>query len=234
MGLTQNSHQVLVVYAKYPQKGKVKTRLAESIGEEIATEVYSYFVHHIVKTHSQNNYLYDLAIAVSPADKITSFANRFTGAQLYIPQFDSDNLGNRLADSIQQIFAMAYRKVVIIGTDSPALRNEVITQAFVNLDATDVVLGPSIDGGYYLMGMKKPNIKLFQSIRWSTAYTLRDTIAAVKQESLKYTLLEEHFDVDDINDLKLLLATYPNMPFPQTLKQKLATVLELGCCAKFL
>ncbi|KAA3662929.1 MAG: glycosyltransferase [Calditrichaeota bacterium] len=215
--------QVLVIYAKYPQHGKVKTRLAKSIGDELATALYTSFIQHILEKHIHNTNHYDISFAIAPTEKVDHFAVDFPGGLHYLSQLENSDLGERLADSMRKFFELNYNKVVIIGTDSPALPPSHIEEAFEKLEEYDLVFGPTTDGGFYLIGLRHPNSALFKSVRWSTPNTLADSIDAAKRERVNYTLLEEHFDVDNVNDLRYLLDTYPIGFIPENLRRNLAS-----------
>ncbi|KAA3620185.1 MAG: glycosyltransferase [Calditrichaeota bacterium] len=223
--MNQNCN-ALVVYAKYPEPGKVKTRLAATIGEILAAEVYSRFIHHIFKKHQRADKKYDFLCAVAPANKLDSFKNTFSGPRTFIPQISKSDLGKRLFDTTQKVQNLGYNKIVIIGTDSPALPMQHIEQAFVALDKGDLALGPTSDGGYYLIGMREPNQQIFESIRWSTEFTLKDTMKAANRTRLKYSLLPEHFDIDEGQDLHYLLQIDNEGIFPENLKSKIYAALQ--------
>lgn len=153
----------LIVFVKNPVKGHVKTRLAAGIGDDKALEVYMLLMEHTRDVAKSvpvtRNLFYDTSIVEN--DKWSS-----SDFDKYV-QFNGD-LGERMANAFQETFAQGLKKVVIVGSDCPYLSPFIIRKAFERLDSHDVVLGPTFDGGYYLLGMKEFIPELFQNIPWST------------------------------------------------------------------
>lgn len=118
----------------------------------------------------------------------------------YMPQSDGD-LGARMHSVFKWAFQNGYSKVVIIGADSPALPSEWIDEAFVGLDEKDVVLGPTLDGGYYLVGLKSPEPALFENVAWSTESVMATTLDRVTDLGLSLHLLPPWADLDNPGDL---------------------------------
>lgn len=187
---------LLMVFAKNPVKGAVKSRLAETIGTENALEVYKALVKHTIE-----------AAHLLPCDKAVFYSEhidendawRKAGFQQFVQS--GDELGTRMANAFEQKL-MQYEKVVIIGSDCPDISTNILEQAFEALNQQDVVLGPAQDGGYYLLGMKQLVPELFQNKPWSTDHVLEATIQDLKNLNLKYSLLPELNDIDDYEDLK--------------------------------
>ncbi len=201
----------LVIFAKYPIPGTVKTRLAAQIGAEPAAKLYSRFIEHILDTMTRRRIAEKVVVAVTPPDSVNRFARRFPGADRYEAQLPDDDLGKRMLAVFQEASNMHVKKTVIIGTDSPTLPANYVLEAFSMLESHDVVLGPAKDGGYYLIGAKKPHPELFEDIPWSTARVLEKTIAALDRLRLRYVLLPEYFDVDEIADLHQLYRMAPEI-----------------------
>ncbi len=204
----------LVIFAKYPQSGAVKTRLAVYIGDEAAAELYGRFIERILTTMCRSRVAERVVVAVSPQHAVRRFASRYPGADAYEPQAESSDLGERMLAVFEQARRQGVRKTVIIGTDSPTLPPDYVRQAFAMLDSHDVVLGPAEDGGYYLIGAKKAHADLFRGIPWSTAQVLPKTLAALQRLKLRHALLPEFFDVDEMDDLHRLREHAPDL-FPE-------------------
>jgi hypothetical protein len=188
--------QLLIIFAKVPEKGKVKTRLARTLGEDRALQIY-YQLLERTATVTQ----------VLPQQKIVYYSpeiqyndiwdeNHFLKAQ----QSDGD-LGQRMEKAFREGFDGGFRKICIIGSDCYQLSSNIIKQAFRSLDDHDIVTGPAADGGYYLLGMKEIHPLLFKGKRWSTPSVLKDTIADIKKRKLSCFLLPELTDVDTEDDL---------------------------------
>lgn len=225
---TRNSDNALVIFSKYPEPGKVKTRLAQSIGFELAAITHRYFIQQILQQNTMQTEQYDTYCAVTPVEKLSQFSKEFTGCFAYFPQLNAPDLGARLEHATQFIFAKNYKKVAIIGTDSPGMPVDYVQLAFQKLEKDDLIMGPTTDGGYFLIAMKKNNPSLFAEIRWSTAYTLQDTLKVAATEGLKYSLLPEHFDVDEASDLQHLIESTTVDFLPAELLQELRGKLQLN------
>lgn len=190
----------LVMFAKYPEMGKVKTRLSKDIGEEKAVAVYSKILSKLVSTHKGQNY--DFKIAFSPDSKEGSFKEMFS-VDLILQS--SGNIGDRMRAVFYSMLDK-YDKVVVIGSDTPNISSSDIEEAFLRLDNADAVVGPAVDGGYYLIGMKEFT-DFFSGITWSTSSVFEDTTELIVEFHQKYELLEEKRDIDTADDLK----EYPDL-----------------------
>ena len=151
----------------------------------------------------------DLLLRVRDARKILCYAplngrpmlEQLIGSDFdYVPQSDGD-LGNRMHSIFKWSFEQGHSKVIIIGADSPALPGEWIEEAFAGLDEKDVVLGPTLDGGYYLVGLKSPQPMLFENVAWSTESVMTTTLDRVTETGLSLDLLPPWADLDHPEDL---------------------------------
>lgn len=183
----------LIVFVRNPESGKVKTRLAAQIGNEKALAIYIKLLHHtrdVAEKASGDHYVFATGPLMDDTWK------DFTVAQ----QSEGD-LGRKMKQAFDYLFNKGYKNVVIIGSDCPALTTDHINNAFATLKTHDVVIGPANDGGYYLLGMKKLHMPVFEKKQWSTASVLTETIASLNHSTLTYKLLETLTDVDEKNDL---------------------------------
>ncbi|MGV3586896.1 MAG: TIGR04282 family arsenosugar biosynthesis glycosyltransferase [Adhaeribacter sp.] len=187
---------LLIIFIKNPILGKVKSRLAATVGPEKALAIYHQLLHRTQKV-TQN----------LPVDKALYYAD-------FIPEKDSwdtavytkylqvtGDLGQRMEQAFQQGFSDNYNRICIIGSDCFELSSEIIQQAFRRLEDKDVVIGPAEDGGYYLLGLTQHQPFLFQNKHWSTESVLLDTLQDVKAKNLSVTLLPTLTDVDEEKDL---------------------------------
>lgn len=189
---------VLIMFVKYPQPGYVKTRLAESIGKEQASFLYRRFVELLIKR--TNDGRFERFIFYTPAEKRRELLSWLGDRLKMFPQ-RGDDLGQRLSNAFRFAFAKGAHRVVIVGTDIPLLDREVILRAFRELENRQCVIGPSLDGGYYLLGLSHFYAKIFQNIHWGTDEVFSQTLQIIRHLGLTHSLLEEHFDVDDVKDL---------------------------------
>ncbi len=194
----------LGLFAKYWEPGRVKTRLARSIGNEKAARIYEAFVAATVARLSAIHCT--RVLSYWPDDARTRLAFESAEAQGWslVPQTEGD-LGERMAGYFIQQFSAGTDRVVLLGTDSPNVPLIEVQEAFEHLKTCDVVLGPTDDGGYYLVGAAKRVPPIFADIPWSTPGVLPKTIACLEKEGFSYTTLDPWYDVDEIYDLHRLI-----------------------------
>jgi len=194
-----NHDSLLMIFARNPELGKVKKRLAKTIGNEQALMIYVKLLEH---THAIADKVF--------ADKAVFYSDRvqeFDILDYYkFPKFlqKGKDLGERMERAFGQAFAQQYDKVVIIGSDCIEISTEIIEDALKALDDHNVVIGPAHDGGYYLLGMDRHYPHLFKNKIWSTEDVFLDTLLDIKKLKLSYLLLPTLHDVDDEKDLGIL------------------------------
>lgn len=201
---------LLVVMAKAPVPGKVKTRLLPHFTAEEAVDLYRCFLRDRIRTISTLKGV-DLAIAFTPADARDSFVHFSQNGIGLISQKGAD-LGKRLNNIFIEKLGCGYDAVSIIDSDTPDLPQWTIQESFRRLlsSQADVVFGPCHDGGYYLVGMRRPHPELFDDIAWSTATVLSNTLEKAKQLGVKTDLLPWRYDLDTFEDLVVFYNTYKN------------------------
>jgi len=193
------SNQVLMIFTRNPEAGKVKTRLAATIGIKDALIVYEQLVNQ-TKVVTE-----DL-----PLDKIVFYSEYIADRDIWSNEVyhkelqEGEELGARMKNAFALAFERGYSSAVIIGTDCPQLNEHIIQDAFSKLNGVDVVVGPALDGGYYLLGLKENHPFLFENINWSTDKVLPETINRCSQAGLKFLLLQPLHDVDEQKDLHVL------------------------------
>lgn len=189
--------KLLLIFIKNPEPGSVKTRLAASIGDQKAYQVYLKLLRHTIDTASEVNADRQVwySFYVDPDDFISE--SDF-GKQVQ----QGEDLGVRMFHAFKSGFSEGYKSIVIVGSDCPDVSPSIIEEAFEKLKRDDLVIGPSADGGYYLLGMKKVHGKLFSGIDWSTEHVLQQTQKKANNLSLSTTTLQELNDIDTIEDLE--------------------------------
>lgn len=193
----------LVVMLKVPVAGKVKTRLTPPLKKEDAARLYKCFIQDIFSRISTLNGI-DIIAAYTPKNLAERIKRIVPVNTMLIPQKGND-LGERLQNIFSQLFSIGYKKVAIIGTDSPDLPVEYIKKSFSSLNKnTSIVIGPSRDGGYYLIAMSRYSEEVFKDIPWSTNTVFKKTLEKAKKAGLLPALLPEWYDVDETDDLKTL------------------------------
>ncbi len=183
----------LIIFVKNPIPGTVKTRIARSVGNDKATEVYRHLLQY---TQQITRY--------GPWEKIVyyaDFVNPSDGWDGYGKcQQTGDDLGARMANAFGEQFAAGAEKVLIIGSDCLTITENHLSAAFQRLDDADVVIGPATDGGYYLLGMKQLHLSLFKDMPWSQPELRSLTEHTIQQQGLTFTCLEELTDIDEWSD----------------------------------
>ena len=193
----------LLFFIRYPEKGRVKTRLAASIGDERALKLYRNFLFNILSTLNNGTFLFYLCFY--PVEALEDLRKWLGGDYLYMPQ-RGENLGERMKNSFTEAFTMNFKRVVLIGSDIPDLPLEFIEEAFTSLKEKDAVIGPSLDGGYYLIGFKDKTFssQVFKGIPWSTERVFEQTTKILERERLTVHILKPLRDIDTIEDLRNL------------------------------
>jgi rSAM/selenodomain-associated transferase 1 len=193
----------LLFFIKNPEKGKVKTRLASSIGDEGAVKLYRRLLFEMLSTLNRGTFLFYLCFY--PGDSLNDLKHWLGDHYLYTPQY-GENLGERMKNGFLEAFAMGFKRVVLIGSDIPDLPLEFIEEAFTSLKEKHVVIGPSLDGGYYLIGFrdKKFSSQVFKGIPWSKERVFEETMKVLNKERLTVHTLKPLRDIDTIEDLRNL------------------------------
>ena len=200
----------LGLFAKFWQPGTVKTRLAATIGDLKACKLYHAFVFHLLKQLADSGDT--RSVVFSPPEKEPDFRREVPNQWNLFPQSDGD-LGVRMQTFFESRFqAMALadkenqakNKIVVIGADCPQLGPELIENTLTELDKSSVVIGPSTDGGYYLIAMRDQCYDIFSDINWSTDQVLSQTLERLDNQNVSYHLLPALTDVDDIDSLREL------------------------------
>ena len=187
--------RALIIFIKNPEAGKVKTRLAKDIGNEDALTIYKHLLAHTRK----------IAIEVK-AKRFLFYAEKIsqrddwpeTDFKKFVQQ--GDDLGLRMLNAFEKAFLNS-QKVIIIGSDCMELTPDVIEKAFLELNNHDFVIGPAKDGGYYLLGMKVTEHRLFQNKNWSTQTIAADTLKDISDLNKTCYILPQLSDIDTIEDL---------------------------------
>lgn len=196
----------LVVMARYPEAGKTKTRLARTIGQAEAAQLYQAFLTDLA-TRFAGQDDYRLHWAYTPTDVdyqsfVATLAPHYVHQMWCFPQQGTD-FAERLHHAFRWTQQQGFERTILIGSDSPQIGHDIIERAQAALDHTDVVLGPADDGGYYLIAMHKP-YDVFSGIPMSTAVVAQMTIEAAQRQGLKVHLLDSLFDIDELPDLQRL------------------------------
>jgi rSAM/selenodomain-associated transferase 1 len=193
----------LGVFARAPVAGQVKRRLALDVGAEAAAALYRKIGLQVM--HAVTGPAHRTTVWFTPAGAEPALREWFRGVDgvAYRPQTDGD-LGARMDQALTRHFADGATRAVLVGTDGPGVDAGVVGQAFGGLEAADLVLGPALDGGYYLIGLTRPAPELFRGIGWSTPGVLAQTEARARSLGLAVSRLGPLRDVDTAADARAL------------------------------
>ncbi|MGB0415514.1 MAG: TIGR04282 family arsenosugar biosynthesis glycosyltransferase [Coraliomargarita sp.] len=195
---TEFAESAILFFLKAPRAGFVKTRLASGIGDAAALNAYRSLVE---RQAAELRGLFPSTVYYAPADSEPELSDWLGNEFGYRPQCDSD-LGGRLKSAVSDAFDQGARSVICIGGDCPGLTRSQLHKALdILANGTDLVLGPTEDGGYYLIGLSRDRPELFDGIPWSQPDTFEATLRKAKGLQLKTALLEKLYDVDEPEDL---------------------------------
>ena len=192
----------LIVFAREPKAGKVKTRLQKYLSKDMCVQLYKAFLNDTL----------ELARAIKCFDKVLAY-DSFTLEPAYLKTIARDfifykqngrNLGEKMYNAFKFAMRMNCDRTVIIGSDSPNLPVKYVKEAYRRLDRSDIVLGPSYDGGYYLIGVKKPCAGIFRGVKWGSRTVLENTVKNAGNIGKIVSILEKWYDIDDFAALTLL------------------------------
>ena len=190
-----NHKNLLIIFTRNPILGKVKTRLAKTVGDKTALDIYTFLLKKTKEITLD-----------SPCDKVVYYSeklikNDIWNCNSFRKEVQSgEDLGAKMKNSFYDAFENNYRKVVLIGSDIYDLESYHINEAFKKLETNDVVMGPALDGGYYLIGLKKMHPKIFDNKKWGSSTVRKDTLKNL--EKVDVHLLPVLNDVDVIEDIE--------------------------------
>jgi uncharacterized protein len=205
----------LILFVKSPEAEGVKSRLAAAVGEKKTRRLYRYFVEDLLDSLDNGNYC--LKLFFYPPDGQPVLSRWLGYERSYEPQ-TGDDLGQRMKNAFEKCVAEGFGKIILIGSDSPDLPRKIIDEGFSALTSCDVVIGPSCDGGYYLIGFQAATYlpDLFSGIPWSTDSVLKSTLAILDKKGLNVSVLAPWRDIDTHEDLKALVERHRNSPFARS------------------
>lgn len=191
--------ECVLLFVKSPEKGMVKSRLAKDIDEDIVLSLYRLFVLDLLKTLGETGY--PLKICFFPPDAFGKVSAWLGKGYAYMPQ-DGKDLGERMKNAFLETFSRGFTRVLLIGSDIPDLTRTTVDEAF-DLEHFDAVIGPSYDGGYYLIGFKQSAFTsaVFKNIEWGSDMVFRETMALLLGKQYAVRVLPEKRDIDRLEDL---------------------------------
>lgn len=189
----------LIVFTRYPDPGRTKTRLIALLGAEGAAKLHRQLTETVI---TQVKELQDILIQVHFTGGNQQLMQEWLGENLTYQKQTEGDLGQRMATAFETAFNNGMEKVVIIGSDCPTLNDQIIASAFAALSQNELVLGPATDGGYYLIGLKRLIPELFSGINWGTSEVLQQTVEIAGNLNLAVAYITTLSDIDRPEDLE--------------------------------
>ncbi|MEA5551292.1 TIGR04282 family arsenosugar biosynthesis glycosyltransferase [Anabaena cylindrica UHCC 0172] len=196
-----NEKQHLIIFTRYPESGKTKTRMIPALGDVGAANLQRQMTEYTIKQVKELQKTSAISVEVRFAGGNLQLMQDWLGLDLVYNCQGEGDLGERIVRSLADAFNKSAEYVIIIGTDCPGVNSQILATAFEQLKSFDLVLGPAIDGGYYLIGLQQPIPELFSHIDWGTAQVCRQTIEIVEKLNLYFVYLPTLADVDRPEDL---------------------------------
>jgi len=188
---------LLIIFTRNPELGKVKSRLAKDVGDATALAIYKDLLQH---THN-------IALEVD-TDRFLYYSESIQKNDMWSEHHfhkfiqEGEDLGLKMWNAFKDGFKAGYKNIAIIGSDILELSSNHITQAFKAIEHEEVVIGPAVDGGYYLLGLSKPIEPIFKNKIWGTDSVLKSTCSDLAEMNQNFKLLSELNDIDYVSDIK--------------------------------
>ena len=189
------TENLLIIFTKNPELGKVKTRLARDIGDQRALEIYKFLLHHSYNITSS----LQISKRVYYSEEIAS-DDLWDNGDFEKKLQKGEDLGERMENAFREGFADGFKRIIIIGSDLYEIETNHIQMAFSELENHEYVIGPARDGGYYLLGMNSLNSDIFRNKKWSTSTVFQKTLENMEGSTIK--LLQTQNDIDVLEDIK--------------------------------
>ena len=199
--MTKAARECLIIFTRYPEPGKTKTRLIPVLGADGAARFQRQMTQQTLAQVKELKAFRPLSVEVHFAGGNQQLMQDWLGSDIIYRQQSEGDLGRRMALAFKESFSAGMTGVVIIGTDCPDLNAQLMVKAFHALEQNDLVLGPALDGGYYLIGLRRLIPELFTGISWSTAEVLEQTIRIAQRLDLAIAFLPLLNDIDRPEDL---------------------------------
>lgn len=203
LNLPANPKQHLIIFTRYPEPGKTKTRLIPALGTLGAANLQREMTEYTIFQVQELQKVIDISVQMRFAGGNLQLMQDWLGLGLVYQSQGEGDLGSRMARSLFESFQSGAEKVIIIGTDCPGVNTQILATAFDKLHDFDVVLGPAIDGGYYLIGLRQTIPELFVNIEWGTAQVFQKTVDIAQKLNLSQVNLPPLADIDRPEDLPI-------------------------------
>ncbi|MFW8601197.1 TIGR04282 family arsenosugar biosynthesis glycosyltransferase [Desulfobacterota bacterium M19] len=200
--LTYSAEDAIIIFIRSPVPGLVKTRLIPALGAQGAADCQRRMSEQTVRRVRELKRYRTIDIQIHYTGGKTEMMAAWLGDDLnYHPQRGND-IGCRMTAAFQQAFAAGSRRIILVGSDCPALTAAILHSALNKLKRLDLVLGPAMDGGYYLIGLNRPCPTLFTEISWGTSKVFAETLKKAEEQSLSIGHTDTLYDIDRPEDLR--------------------------------
>ncbi len=193
----------LIIFTRYPEPGKTKTRLIPALGAQGAANLHRQLIKNTLNQAQNLTKNRAVEVEVKYAGGSQELMQKLLPPPINCSPQSQGALGEKMKNALAESFAQSIQRIIIIGTDCPELDTHRLTQAFNRLGNYDLILGPALDGGYYLIGMQRTIPELFVKIDWGTELVLQQTLTIAQHLNLSYSLLDPLADIDRPEDLTL-------------------------------
>jgi hypothetical protein len=209
----------VIMFVKSAERGMVKSRLVASVGEDVALDLYKCFVSDLMEMLVQDRH--SLEIFFYPPDVRQEVARWLGDEHTLMPQI-GDDLGDRMENAFVEVFSQGFDRAILIGSDSPDLPNLFIEEALDALEDYDAVVGPSHDGGYYLIAFTRDTFlpQVFSGVTWGSTEVFEQTMGILRKANLTVHALPAWGDIDTVDDLKALFQDSRNTPYAESKTMK--------------
>lgn len=194
-------NNALIIFTRVPIPGQTKTRLMPFLSEKECAQLHTCFIRDAYVKAKQAGA--DIFVYYTPEEEKELLLQVLEEELICFPQSGED-LGERMKNAISDVLRLGYEKVLLIGTDIPQIRVETFENAFDDLEENEIVIHPTFDGGYYLIGMKKEYDSIWRVKRYGTNTVIHDTLQHMEEEGLNVAVGQKYYDIDDRYDLKQL------------------------------
>ncbi len=197
-----NHKQLLIIFTKFPEPGKTKTRLSPALGKAAAADCQRQMTEHVLAQAQQLTHQDAIDLQIHYHGANLSTLRAWLGPRLTYCAQSGENLGQRMARAFFLNFQKGYNRIILIGSDCPDISPAILRSAITTLRPVDLVLGPATDGGYYLIGLHQPHPELFTEVDWGSNKVLAQTITHANHLNLSISQLEALHDIDTPSDLQ--------------------------------
>lgn len=226
--MSQKKDNALIVFLKYPETKKAKTRLGKDLGDQKAVELYREVAGFVADSFSgQENWTTFFFYA--PKERKKEILEWLGDKEAFFFAQGTGSLGQRMSRAFEKCFSLGFRNVVIIGTDCVMITEEDLETAFSLLSGEqfEAVLGPATDGGYYLLGLCRKTDAVFQEMQWSTSRVFKETERRMRENGLRHAVLRELSDIDEEKDINIKDIMTRDMNLARRLEQILLKDQEI-------